>query len=150
MALLDISAVLQDPELTDLVTVRRRLEAVDNFGRPGLTETVFPNVVAVVTSSNPNDLNRQDPDLESASRTISVITKFRMRGQVKDYLPDVVVWRGNNFVVAYIDLYPQFGNGFYQVICTSMDRNDSAMELILNGQLAFNLNTNSGNLAYVA
>lgn len=146
MAFLDVSDVLYDSDLTENIIVRRRPQNSNSYGRPSpdSVEIDYPTI-AVVTSSNPNDLNRQDPDLEVASRTISVITDFKIRGQIEGYLPDVVVWRGNNFVVAYIDLYPQFGAGFYQAICTSMDRNDYSTDIATTGQLAFNSAKNSGN-----
>ena len=144
MALLDVSNILFDPDLTDGIIVRRRQQNSDNYGRPNVIETDYPTT-AVVTSNNPNDLNRWDPDLEFASRTIHLVTNFKVQGQIEGYLPDVVVWRGNNFIVAYIDLYPQFGEGFYQVVCTSMDRNDYSTSVVLTGEMAFNLKTNSGN-----
>ena len=142
MALLDVSLVLFDPDLTDPVVVIRRKEVVTAKGR-ATTENIQYPIMAVVTSNNPNDLNRQDPDLETASRTISVITNFKVRGQTEGYLPDIVFWRGDNFVVSYIDLYPQFGIGFYQVVCTSMDRNDMATVSLNYGQLSFNSTVNT-------
>lgn len=144
MALLDVSSILLDPDFTELVTVRRRLQNIDTYGRPAVIETDYPNIVAVVTAGSPNDLKRED-DYASFMRSITVVLQFRVRGQTEGYLPDIIVWRGNNFIVDSFDPYPQFGNGFYQVSAQSMDRNDNAMELVLNGQMAFNNKTNSGN-----
>lgn len=145
MALLDVSPILLDPDFTELVTVRRRLQNVDMYGRPNVIETDYNNIVAVVTAGNPNDLKRED-DYAAYMRSITVVLQFRIRGQTEGYLPDIIVWRGNNFIVDSFDPYPQFGNGFYIVTAQSMDRNDDAMELVLNGQLAFNNILNSGNI----
>jgi hypothetical protein len=144
MALLDVSSVLLDPDFTELVTIKRRAQTDDGHGRIITVDTIYPNIVAVLCAASPEDLTRET-DYGAFMRSIRVVLQFRIRGQTEGYLPDVVVWRGNNFIVDSFDPYPQFGNGFYQAICQSMDRNDNAMELVLNGQLAFNNKTNSGN-----
>lgn len=143
MATLDISEAIFSEEFIDEIIVIRREQNINDNGRPEPIKTVFSGVTAVVTSSNPNDLNRQDPNFEIASRTISVILEFRLRGETEGYFPDIVVWMGNNFIVKYIDLYPQFGNGFFQAVCTSMDREDEALEQIVNANSDFGDGDNS-------
>ena len=145
MALLDVSSVLIDPDFTDTIIVRRRKLVIDEHGRPTAGSSIeqdFTNVLAVVTSDSPNNLQRSD-DYGSFMRSISVVTQFRLRGQTKDYLPDIVVWRGNNFIVDSFDPYPQFGSGFIQATCQSMDRNDNALDQIINASLKFNSSSNS-------
>ena len=146
MALLDVSSILIDPDLTDRFSVRRRKADVDIQGRLAISEQLFTGIIGVITTANPNDLDRQD-DFSVFTRTLSVVTRFRLRGEVKGYQPDVIVWHGNNFVVKHIDLYPQFGSGFYQAECESMDRTDNISDIILTGQMAFNSSNNSGLLA---
>jgi hypothetical protein len=147
-ALLDVSEVLSDPDFCEKVTVRRRQQALDEHGRDYAIETNYLNVSMVITAGSPNDLQRPE-DYESFLRSITVVTKFRLRGQVKDFLPDVVVWRGNNFVVDALDPYPQFGNGFYQGYCTSMDREDNAFDLVLTGQMVYNNALNTSTLSII-
>ncbi len=126
MALLDVTELLSDPDLVDTFTVQRRVDTIGANGRttPGLQ--TFAGVVGVVTAIGPSDLDRKD-DYQSMSRSISIVTKFRLQGEVTGAQPDIVVWRGDSYVVRSIDLYPQFGPGFVQVECTSMDRTDVAM-----------------------
>lgn len=146
MAFLDVTSILLDPDLTDIFTVRRRQEIVDNHGRSTIQETLFAGQIGVITSSNPNDLERPE-EYEAFTRSISVVCRFRLRGETVGYQPDVVVWHGNNYVVKHIDLYPQFGAGFIQADCESMDRQDNAVDRLFIGQLAFNSTSNSGLLA---
>lgn len=146
MALLDVSNILLDPDFTDVFAVKRREEKIDNYGRVTTNDLILGGIVGVITSSSPNDLDRKT-DYEAATRNISVVCRFRLRGETNGYQPDVVVWHGNNYVVRQIDVYPQFGSGFIQATCESMDRQDNALDTIKTGQLAFNDLKNSGGLA---
>ena len=142
MALLDVTSLLADPDLTDTFTVLRRVETVGTNGRSTTSSQTFVNVVGVVTAIGPSDLDRKD-DYQSMSRSISIVTKFRMQGEVTGAQPDIVVWRGDSYVVRSIDLYPQFGPGFVQVECTSMDRTDVAMPGTPSAAVKYNQASNS-------
>ena len=147
-AFLDVTEALLDPYLTESFSVVRREEAVTEQGRESTINTIFSNVIGVVTIADPNDLDRPS-EYGVFTRTISVISKFRLRGEVAGYLPDVVLWRGDHFVVKHIDLYPQFGVGFYQTVCTSMDRVDVSTDPSLTGKLRFNYLFNSGYITVI-
>lgn len=145
MPYLDIDEVLCDPTIADTFSVIRTLQTTNSEGIVTETKTVIPNITGVVTTQNPNDLYREE-NFEYFTRSLSVITQYRLQGQRQQYEPDIVVWRGNNFVVGTFDPYPQFGNGFYEAICTSVDQEDNAFDLVINGQLAFNQKSNSGRI----
>lgn len=124
MAFLDVSDVLLSPEFTDRYVVNRRFETVDNNGRSQSSVSVF-NTFGVVTAAGPNELSRV-PDADEYRRVIVIVTKFKLRGEVADgagnnWKPDLITWRGDNYIVREIDLYPQFGAGFVQAICSSED-----------------------------
>lgn len=139
---IDVTEILTDSDLATTFNVIRRAETVGTNGRQTTTNTTFSNVVGVVTAIGPNDLDRQD-GYEKNYRSISVVTKFNLRGASTGYQPDIIFWRGTNYVVRAIDNYPQFGQGFYQVECTSMDQIDDALTTGLKPQLSFNLINNS-------
>lgn len=143
MPLLDVSEVLTDPDIATTFDVRRRAETVGTNGRSATSDTLFRNVVGVVTAIGPSDLERAD-GYQVTPRRISVVTKFRLRGEVTGFQPDVVVWRGSNYLVKAVDPYPQFGNGFVQAECSSMDKTDPALEPPAPGQFAFNIAAQSG------
>lgn len=125
MPLLNVAEVLTDPDFALRLKVIRRKEIIDEHGRSQVEETVYHNVVGVQTRDHPNDLERQT-DFEVTTSTISFITKFPLHVQVPGYKPDVVVLNGNHFLVRHLDPYPRFGEGFYEAVCESMDRNDNA------------------------
>jgi hypothetical protein len=118
---LDVTSVLFDPDFADKFNVRRRAEVMDEHGRSTQVEKLLKNKAGVVTAISPNDLNRAE-DYQTMTRSISVICKFSLRGETQGYQPDIVVWKGGNYLVKHVDPYPQFGQGFYQAECSSMDK----------------------------
>lgn len=125
MAFLDVSDVLLDPDFTDTFIVNRRVEVVSSATGRSATTVFKKPTFGVVTATGSDDLSRlQDADV--FKRSITIVTKFKLRGEVEDnaktnWKPDLITWRGDNFIVKVIDLYPQFGAGFVQAICSSED-----------------------------
>ena len=143
MPYLDVDEVLLDPTIADTFSVVRTMQTTGRFGMVVETKTVIPNVWGIVTTANPNDLYREE-SFEYFSRSLNIVTQYRLQGQRQGYEPDIVIWHGNQFVVGTFDPYPQFGNGFYEAICQSIEPEDNAFDLVINGQLAFDNKTNSG------
>jgi hypothetical protein len=131
MPLLDVSSVLLDPDFADRFNVIRREEGVSDKGRRILTLTTLANKYGVVCAASPNDLRRL-PDGQTFDRVISVVSKFPFFGACVGYQPDLIQWRGSSFIVASLDPYPQYGQGFSQVIAVSIDLQD--MPIPLPGQ----------------
>lgn len=142
MALIDVTQILTDPDLVDTFSVLRRAQVTDSKGRVSLTTQTFNKVIGVVTSISPNSLDRQT-DYQTFGRGISIVTKFRLQGEVTGFQPDIVVWRGDNFVVKAIDNYPQMGPGFFQVECSSQDKVDLSLPAPANGAFSFNKPANA-------
>lgn len=142
MALLNMSEVLLDPLLTSKFHVERRSEVISDKGRAVITPQIISNVVGVVTAANPNDLERLD-GYEITQRAITIVTKFRLQGEVTSKQPDVIQWKGSRYIVKIVDYYPQFGNGFIQADCVSMDMVDGELPPWLPGEMKFNNQANS-------
>lgn len=142
MPFLNVDTVFIDPDFTDRFTVDRRVETVDTHGRSVVGHEYF-HETGVVTAVSPNDLQRQE-GYQAMSRSISIVCKFNLHGETSGMQPDIVVWRGSNYLVKHVDPYPQFGVGFFQAECSSMDRVDPALSAEVLGQLVFNLPANSG------
>ena len=123
MALLDMSDALLDPMFLDTFKVLRRQETIDDTGRSAVVTRTFNPVYGTVTMNSPSDLDRSS-DYQIATRTLTVVLKFQLQTEVTGFQPDIVVWRGDNYLVRHVDYYPQFGAGFYQAECTSMDKTD--------------------------
>jgi hypothetical protein len=125
MATLDVSDVLLSPEFTDNYSIQRNVETVDIHGRSTTTPTTTASF-GVVTMANGADLKRY-PELQMLERVLSIVTKTRLQSAVNGAQPDIIIWRGDNYVVKALDPYPQYGQGFYQAIAASIDLMDVAI-----------------------
>ena len=100
--LINVSMAITSPMLADGFSVIRRQQTVGNNGRVTFTPTTIPNLHGTVYPSSKNDLERF-PNLQVMGKTITVITRFALRGESEtsgtDYAPDIVQWHGDNFVV---------------------------------------------------
>lgn len=130
MAYLDVTEILMDPEIASRFNVVRRAEVVDDHGRSTLSLKPFKNKIGVITATSPNTLDR-GTDAQVMPRSITLVSKFKLQSEVLGFQPDIVVWKGSNYLVKSIDLYPHFGPGFYQAECHSMDRIDPAITACL-------------------
>lgn len=142
MAMLHIAEHTLDPLLASRFTVLRRTDVVGTNGRTVPVVTPFPNVIGVVTAIGPNNLDRHD-GYQTTQRAISIVTKFHIQGEVTGKQPDIIVWKGDQYVVKAIDYYHQFGDGFVQVECVSMDKTDAELVNPAPGAFAFNTAVNS-------
>lgn len=125
MATLDVSDVLLSPEFTDNYSIQRNVETVDIHGRSITTPTTTASF-GVVTMASGADLKRY-PELQMLERVLSIVTKTRLQSAVNGAQPDIIIWRGDNYVVKALDPYPQYGQGFYQAIAASIDLMDAAI-----------------------
>ncbi len=122
MAYLDVSEALTDPMLSDLFNVIRRPETIVK-GRSTVNPVTIPNVSGVVAAAHGNDLDRLD-DNQRMGRNLTIVTRFRLRGPTPGYQPDLIVWKGDQYLVKLVDPYPQYGAGFVQAIVGSVDSID--------------------------
>ena len=128
---LDVSELLEDPDLADTFNVIRRQNVIGNDGVGTVVPTTFPCVVGVVTVAGNNALQRL-PESQMFGKTISVATTFRLRGASTDqqgiqYQPDLVVWpisNGNTFIVSDLQDWSRFGAGFVEATCASINWSD--------------------------
>lgn len=120
MPSLDVSELLTDDLFIETVTVLRRKETLVK-GRPVLTVTTFPDVLASVqpkdTVIGGNFIERA-PDMQYRGSNLIIYTKFRLRGEslqaTDNYQPDVVIWNGDHFLVGLTNDYSHFGGGYIQ------------------------------------
>lgn len=146
MALLNVTEPLQDPDLCDAFTFYRRFETVDDTGRTVLQSNPV-QAYGVITASTPNSLDRPE-EYGSFTRSITVVTMFELRGAMRGTQPDIIFWRGSNYVVKSIDFYAHFGSGFYQVEAESIEMADPIIEG-LSGSLSLDF-SKTNNSQYVS
>jgi len=128
MPLIDVSDVIDDVEFSDTFTVVRRLEQVGNDGVSALQLYKFPNVSGEVYPTSPNAL-QQTPDARRTQKSITVVTKFRLRGTAQNevqqtYQPDLVIWAGEYFQVEAPNDYSRYGAGFIEAVCIAISTQD--------------------------
>lgn len=125
MATLDVSDVLLCQEFTDEFYIQRNVETINDKGR-SVTAPAKTKSFGVITMASGKDLQRL-PDYEVLDRVLRITTKTKLQSEVNGAQPDVIIWRGDNYVVKDIKLYPQFGQGFYSVLATSINLTDKAV-----------------------
>lgn len=130
MPMIDISIALTSLMLADVFMVIRRTETVDQYGESTITAQTFFPVYGTVQAASPNDLKRL-PDEQHQGKNLSIVTKFPLQGVAPGMQPDIIQWPMNNaganadnFVVAYLDDYSQYAQGFVQAIARSIDMVD--------------------------
>ncbi len=122
----DMSDVLLDPDLTDPFVYYRQAESIDGNGRTVITPSAAINAIGVVTAASSNDLSRLE-DYQMATRYMSIVTQAHLQMNAPGYQPDLIVWRGDNYIVKSCEPYPQFGPGFFQAIVASIDLVDAQL-----------------------
>jgi hypothetical protein len=122
-ALLDVSDLLVDPELASTFDVIRRTSVINSHGRNVTTDKYYRDILGVVCSASKNDLERL-PDYQITGRHLSIVTQFRLQCTTPGRQADTIEWEGDKYVVSYLDPYPQYGVGFVQAICSSLDEQD--------------------------
>lgn len=126
---LDVSELTIDPDLaaTQFLVIRR-VQVMNAFGeRTNQVQRFAP--FGQVAPTGDNSLVRED-SYQMAGKSIQVITAFRLRMAAKDnattYDPDIVIWRGDSYVVKSVEDYSQFGAGMIVAECGSIDYVDQA------------------------
>lgn len=116
---LDMSDALLEPVLQDDFAVIRRAETITDKGRSTTAPKTY-QAFGVITADSPNDLIRGQ-DEEHDTKSISIVTQFKLQQAAKGYQPDLILWAGNYYVVNHIDDYSRYGDGFIQATATSID-----------------------------
>jgi hypothetical protein len=129
MPYLDVNGLLVDPMIAgEAFTVVRRLEVVSSTGNVQTVNTYLPARGSIGPVA-PDQLNRL-PEQQEQSKSLSVVTAFRLMGAAQvagtRYQPDLVLWKGDFYVVTALDDYTQYGAGMVQAMCTSIDWIDNA------------------------
>lgn len=126
MATIDVNEVILDPELGgNPFTVIRRKQTVDANGLVSVTTTKIPAVGAIFPTGDQSLVRMEAYEMQS--KTITIVTPFRLRGVAKDqsgvdWQPDLVdIGDGGFFIVKDVNDFTKYGAGFIQAECASTD-----------------------------
>lgn len=123
MPLLNVTSVLASPFFADRFQVRRRTAVVGPNGRnKNKDDLSWQSGVVQPDGNNTQERNKEEAH---GNKTISVITKFPLRDQVNGALPDVVIWRGDEYLVDAVDDLTNYGPGFVEATCISQDAQEA-------------------------
>ena len=132
MPYLDLAFGALDPDFADLVSVVRRAENVGSNGYDAPISTTYANVVATVIPGG-KSLKRDDA-AQHAPAEIDVIMpiqqvnvaggSLRLQGVAEGFQPDLVVWKGDSYVVRDVNDYTRLGMGWVEARCESYDSED--------------------------
>jgi hypothetical protein len=139
--LLDVSELLSDPMFveTEMTVWRRRQVLVKGRTTPEVVQ-IITNVAASVQPKDTaigGNFTERAPDMEYRGSNLNIYTAFRLRGVTKEkapvegdpeivFLPDVVVWNGDHFLVALTNDWTHYGAGFMHAELASTDPVDYA------------------------
>lgn len=115
----NLTHVVRSPRLSQVFTVNRRAETVDNTGTVNIAVTQS-QARGVISAGSKNDLE-VGADQQSMTKSISVVTQFRLQGPSPGFQPDVITWRGDNFKVTRVEDYSSYGEGWVQAEAESYD-----------------------------
>jgi hypothetical protein len=123
---LNVNIVLFNPLFMDDFIVVRRSSSVDPDGRVQSDDVQIPTTGVV----QPSGENTQERPKQYATgrKSCLVITQYRLREQSEGFLPDLVIWRGDTYLVQTIEDFTNYGPGFVQAYCTSQDLQDAPPE----------------------
>ena len=125
MPLLDVSDLMSDPDFIEddgITVIRRAIVMVK--GRPTTPDPVTYAGVNAIVNSGISELMRAE-DKQYMPNRISVHTQFKLQGPAPGFMPDFIVWRGDNYVTKTLDDYSKYGAGFVHADCESVDSIDS-------------------------
>src|SRR5579872_928184 len=128
MPAIDVTGAISSPLFQDSFSVTRRVQTVGNDGYVVITPTSLGTQYGVVYPSNENE-RRQLPDLTIRDKTVTIITRFALRGESEvsgtEYMADNVTWHGDTFVVRKVEDWSGYAAGFVMAICSSIDLTDA-------------------------
>src|SRR5215831_6705851 len=108
MATLDVSDIPVCAEFSDTFQVIRRPETIDYHGRVDIIEAPPVAVLGTIYPTGDNSLVRQS-DFERGSETYTCVTPFRLRQAGPGHQPDMILYRGDVFIVTEVEDYSQYG-----------------------------------------
>lgn len=139
MSLIDFTDLFFDPDIAgQSFCVIRRQQTINAHGEGVDTETRF-YPVGQISPTGDNSLVREDA-FQAQMDTIMVLTTFRLRAVAREvsnpgnlpvqpvpvtYQPDIVLFNGSHYVVQTLNEFTQFGGGFVQAECLSIDYVDN-------------------------
>jgi hypothetical protein len=124
MPAIDVTDNLFDPDFCELLEIERRVEIIGQNGRATRQKSIVSPAPAGVVTTASGDKRIVGSDTQFRTNSIRVASIFRLRGPGPGVDPDIVIWHGNRYVVVQVDDNSNFGLGFTNALCTSVETED--------------------------
>jgi hypothetical protein len=111
MPTLDVSDIPLCAEFADRFDVIRRPETISQSGRSVPSQVTVAGLLGTIYPTGDNSLVRQT-DYQLGRKTLTIVTPYRLQMAAPGYQPDLVLYRGNQYVVSAIEDFSQYGAGF--------------------------------------
>ena len=115
--MLNVSRVVLNPMLLQSVQRTQRAEVINTYGESVLTPTVT-TIQAIVTNPSMQDLIRF-PEATAYKDAIIVSTASSLTPDTVGSQPDMILWRGSNYIVAFTNDNSSYG--YTRAICKLVD-----------------------------
>lgn len=117
MALIDTSFLLLDPDFTsEPVALITRASAVNEWGEHVVDESAPQPIVAAVQPASSEDLQKL-PEGARLADAIDVWYRGVLAVERPDGYADIILWRGQRFIVKSVDDWMMNGTGYCKAIC---------------------------------
>lgn len=119
---LDVNVVLYSPMFMDSFQVVRRTSGVDESGRTTVVEQTL--TVTGVIHEWGNNAQERPKDYAAGQKGITIYTPFRLLQQSDGFLPDLVLYQNDDFLVTGIEDWTRYGRGYVRAYAQSQDLQD--------------------------
>jgi hypothetical protein len=109
-----------DPDFMQPVTRVQRVETINGFGE-STTANTSTTIQAVCTSPSKTGMMRFD-DAQTYQDTLQVTTASPLNGPTVGGQPDLILYKGQTFVVSFVNVYQTFG--LPRAVCKFTDVQD--------------------------
>lgn len=124
MALLDMSDILDDPDITEPFGLTR-IRRVQDVGTNGIaTDSEVADLFTGVVTAGKGDTLQRTPDGSRAAGNMTITTSFELIPNEGGQDADLVEWNGRRYVVQSIADYRNFG--YIQAYCELLPLNASS------------------------
>jgi hypothetical protein len=114
-----MSATSSNAEFADRFDVITRPETISQSGRSIPSQVRVPGIYGTIYATGDNSLTRV-ADFEHGRKTLTICTKHRLQMAAPGFQPDVVLYRGNQFVVTNVKDWSPYGAGYIEAECSSI------------------------------
>lgn len=115
--MISVTRVVVNPMFLQPLTRTARTEAINNFGESVLTSSVT-TIQGIVTNPNMQDILRF-PEATAYKDAIVVTTAAALRPDSVGAQPDLILWNGSNYIVAFTNDNAAYG--YTRAICKLID-----------------------------